>query len=153
MVKQLLLEDVLEVVNKTELRKLMPYQEAGSILGLLPGNSDLDMFHLRVFRSENRFITLRIHHNGRNKNDIVDEQIRLSLAAYKPSKKVKEDFYKLQTGLLNNGVKAIIAKKDKDLYIDMTYDPDKIGLETLRRDMNTIYRELNNYNRIKEKYL
>ena len=154
MTKELLLEEVLEAVNKTQLRKVMLYHEryprtigSGPEIGFHGG------YNMDKFYSELYFAQLTIQYGVKDQKRIVDRPIKLSLAITNPTNSLKREFYRLHKDLVDKDVKAKIDRNPHIESINMVYSPDENSLETLRKDMNTIYSIINRYDGIKEKYL
>ena len=154
MAKQILLEDVIKTINSTDLRKVMLYHESyprtissGPEIGFQGG------YNMDKFYGELLFTQLTIKYDVRDEKKIVDSPIRLSLSITNPTNSLKREFYRLHKDLVDKDVKAKIDRNPYIESINMVYSPDENSLETLRKDMNTIYSIINRYDGIKEKYL
>jgi len=154
MAKQILLEDVIETVNSTDLRKVMLYHERyPRTIGSGPGTGFQGGYNMGKFHSELYFAQLTIQYDVRDQKRIVDRPIKLSLEITNPTNSLKREFYRLHKDLVDKDVKAKIDRNPYIESINMVYSPDENSLETLRKDMNTLYNVINRYDGIKEKYL
>jgi hypothetical protein len=148
MAKQILLEDVLDAVNKAELRKLMLYHEAYPNID--PGRVNQVLMlpcNMHIFHSELRFAQFTVQYDLRGKKRIVDRPMSIFLTINNPTDKTSAEFSKLYLDLLDNGVKAEIDKNNYAEKIKVAYSPDENGLNALKKDMNTIYHAIGRYDK------
>lgn len=154
MAKQILLEDVIETINSTDLRKVILYHERyPRTIGSGPETGFQGGYNIDKFYSELYFAQLTIQYGVKDQKRIVDRPIKLSLAITNPTNSLRKEFYRLHNDLVDKDVKAKIDRNPYIESINMVYSPDENSLETLRKDMNTIYSIINRYDGIKEKYL